>query len=158
MDVVALYPSIDIDFSIDKCIEWMVEDAQEYNNVDVRELGLFLALTTTKTELEGRNLHKYCPTRPTKGRPPTITSSGTSKSEGKRWLGWIESEEKPTTEEEIRIMMLFAIGVSLRLVLKNHIFRFNNKLYKQTKGGAIGVGVAGDAANVFMIWWDRRLN
>ena len=53
--------------------------------------------------------------------------------------------------------MSFAIGVSLRLVLKNHIFRFNNKIYKQTKGGAIGVGVAGDVANVFMIWWDRKL-
>ena len=55
-------------------------------------------------------------------------------------------------------MMSFAIGVSLRHVLKNHIFRFNNKIYKQTKGGAIGVGVAGDVANVFMIWWDRKLN
>ena len=26
------------------------------------------------------------------------------------------------------------------------------------KGGAIGVGVAGHAANVFMIWQDRKLN
>ena len=58
MDVAALYPSIDVDFSADKCIELMVEDAQEYNNVDVRELGIFLALTVTKTELQARNLHK----------------------------------------------------------------------------------------------------
>ena len=152
MDIVALYPSIDVDFFIDKCIELIVEDAPEYNKVDVRELGLFLALTAMNTELQARNLHKYCPTRSAKGRPPTITSSGTSKSERKSWLGWIESEEKPTTEEEIRRMMSFAIGLSLRLVLKNHICRFNSKIYKQTRGGAIGVGVAGDVANVFMIW------
>ena len=55
-------------------------------------------------------------------------------------------------------MMSFAIRVSMRVVLKNHIFRFNNKIYKQTRGGAIGVGVAGDVGNFFMIWWDRKLN
>ena len=113
---------------LDKCIELMVEDAQEYNNVDVHELGLFVAVTATKTELQARNLHKYCPKRSANGRPPTITSCGTSKSEGKCCLGWIESEEKPTAEEEIRRMMSFAIGVNLRLVLKNHIFKFNNKI------------------------------
>ena len=111
MDVAALYPSIDVDFSIDRCTELMVEDSQEYNNVDVRELGLFLALTATKIELQRQSLVKYCPTRSTKGRPPTLTSSGTSKNVGKRWLGWIESQDKPTTEEEIRRMMSFAIGV-----------------------------------------------
>ena len=83
MDVAALCPSIDIDVSIDKCIELMIEDSQKYDNVDVRELGLFLALTATKTELQAHRLHKYCPTRSPKGRPPTITSSGTSKREGK---------------------------------------------------------------------------
>ena len=35
---------------------------------------------------------------------------------------------------------------------------YNNRILKQTKGGAIGVGIAGDVSNVFMIWWDRRMN
>eukprot|EP00794_Sanderia_malayensis_P004077 gene4077-4631_t len=82
---------------------------------------------------------------------------GKNKNERKRWLGWIESREKPTTEQKVRKMMSFAIAASLRLVLKNHIFKFNNKLYKQMKGGAIGVAVAGDVSNVFMIWLDREL-
>ena len=25
------------------------------------------------------------------------------------------------------------------------------------KGGAIGVGIAGDVANLFMVWWDRQV-
>ena len=40
---------------------------------------------------------------------------------------------------------------------KHHIFHFNGKLYKQVQGGAIGVGLAGEVANLFMVWWDRQL-
>ena len=25
------------------------------------------------------------------------------------------------------------------------------------KGGAIGVGIAGDVANLFMVWWDKQV-
>ena len=41
--------------------------------------------------------------------------------------------------------------------MKNHVCQFNNKLYKQKSGGAIGVSLAGDVAQVFMIWWNREL-
>ena len=54
-------------------------------------------------------------------------------------------------------MICFALGISLRETLNNHIFQFNGKLYKQTEGGAIGVGIAGDVAVLFMIYWDREL-
>ena len=35
---------------------------------------------------------------------------------------------------------------------------FNNKIFRQMKGGTIGVGRAGDVANFFMVWWDRKMN
>ena len=50
------------------------------------------------------------------------------------------------------------VGLALKVTLKNHMCRFNNKIFKQMKRGAIGVGIAGDVANVFMIWWDRKMN
>ena len=53
-------------------------------------------------------------------------------------------------------MAAFALAKSLEVTLCNHIFCFGNKLYRQTKGGAIGVGIAGDVANLFMEWWDRH--
>ena len=37
------------------------------------------------------------------------------------------------------------------------MFTFNNKIFKQMKGGAIGVGIAGEVANLFMVWWDRKM-
>ena len=54
-------------------------------------------------------------------------------------------------------MVAFALAKSLEMTLCNHIFCFGNKLYLQTKGGAIGVEIAGDVANLFMVWWYRHL-
>jgi hypothetical protein len=54
-------------------------------------------------------------------------------------------------------MVSYAIGVTLRYTLKNHIFKFNGVFYKQPKGGAIGVGIAGDVATLFMVWYDQKL-
>ena len=47
--------------------------------------------------------------------------------------------------------------IVLKAILDNHVFVFDQKLYKQNKGGAIGVSLAGDIANLFMVWWDRQL-
>ena len=41
--------------------------------------------------------------------------------------------------------------------MKNHICQFDSNVYKQRQGGAIGVGIAGDIATLFMVWWDREL-
>ena len=54
-------------------------------------------------------------------------------------------------------MLAFAVGRSLKVTLENHILRLNNRCYKQVKGGAIGVGIAGDVANLFMVWWDKQV-
>jgi len=37
------------------------------------------------------------------------------------------------------------------------VCKFNNVLYKQLKGGAIGVGIAGDVGTLMMVWLDRQL-
>ena len=39
-------------------------------------------------------------------------------------------------------------------IMKNHIFTFNQKLYKQLKGKAIGLNPKEEAAHVFL--WDAR--
>ena len=48
-------------------------------------------------------------------------------------------------------MVAFALAKSLEVTLCNHIFFFGNILYRQTKGGATGVGIAGDLVNLFMV-------
>ena len=42
MDVEALYPSIDVDFSVDRCGDILLESGITFENADYKEIGLFL--------------------------------------------------------------------------------------------------------------------
>ena len=154
MDVKALYPSIDIDFATEKCVEMITESDTKFDNINTDELGLYLALTVDKDELARADLTKYSATRKRKGKNPTITGCGAEEKEEKRWDPWIKPPEKPEGDQLKRVVA-YALGVAMKTVLKNHIFRFKDEIRKQANGGAIGVKAAGDIASLFMCWWDK---
>ena len=155
MDVKALYPSIDIDFAVDKCVEMIVGSEVEFKNVNVDELGLYLVLSLNEETLTREKLNEYCPKRRTKGgRHPTITGCGTEENEKIRWNSWNKREKTPD-ETELKRMVSFALGVAMKTTLKNHVFKFHDEIRKQATGGAIGVKAAGDIAGLFMTWWDK---
>ena len=154
MDVKALYPSIDIDFATEKCVDMITESDTSFDNINADELGLYLALTVDKDELARADLTKYSATRKRKGKEPTITGCGMKEKEVDRWNAWIKPRENPEGEELKRVVA-YAMGVAMKTVLKNHIFRFKDEIRKQANGGAIGVKAAGDIASLFMCWWDK---
>ena len=155
MDVEALYPSIDIEFAVERCIELLRESGIQYTNIDFDELGLFLAFNDTEENLKTLDLWKYCPTRVRKnGRQPVFTASGINSNTSLRWRSWIKCEIRP---DDVTNMLTHALSITLKYTLNNHICEFNSELFKQQNGGAIGVGVAGDVATLFMVWWDRQL-
>ncbi|CAI9736119.1 Hypothetical predicted protein [Octopus vulgaris] len=156
MDVVSLYPSIDVDFAVEKCVEMINESQVEFCNVDTEELGLLLRLTYNSEYLDKHNLSSFCPSRCLRGRPPTITSMA-RKTHIERWRGWTRAIRSPANVHQVKKMIAHALGASIRVTLKGHTFKFNNKIYAQDEGAAIGVSIAGDVANLFMVWWDRRL-
>ena len=154
-DVNALYPSIDVDFSIAKCMELILEEEFQFKNIDELEIGLYLSIMIDKDDRIKEGIYDFCPTRGV-GRPPTITSSGGKTNHEKRWQGW----RKPTKSADDAMkkkLFVTALAIVLKVVLGNHVFTFNLKNYKQMKGGAIGVSIAGDVANLFMVSWDREL-
>ena len=53
-------------------------------------------------------------------------------------------------------MITEAIRIILIYIMKNYIYEFDNKIYKQKEGGAIGVVLTGTMAQIFMVWWDRK--
>ena len=154
MDVKALYPSIDIDFATEKCVDMITESDTSFDNINTDELGLYLALTVDKDELARADLTKYSATRKRTGKEPTITGCGMKEKEVDRWNPWIKPRENPEGEELKRVVS-YALGVAMKTVLKNHIFRFKDEIRKQANGGAIGVKAAGDIASLFMCWWDK---
>ena len=40
--------------------------------------------------------------------------------------------------------------------MKNHIYKVNGIIKKQSKGGPIGLELTGDIAQIYMCWWDRQ--
>jgi len=55
------------------------------------------------------------------------------------------------------IMLVEALKVVLLFIMKNHVYTFNGSVYRQMKGGPIGLELTGVLAQIFMVWWDRRL-
>ncbi|KAJ8021804.1 hypothetical protein HOLleu_39101 [Holothuria leucospilota] len=157
MDVTALYPSIDVDFAVKKCSDLLSNSSINFEGINPHELGLFLKVIEIET---GQKLPEdvlpFCPVRSTnRGRKPTVTGNVSSSNTETRWSNWIKPLYIPSCET-LRKMVVYALEYTMKFVMKNHVCQFNNKLYKQKSGGAIGVSLAGDVAQVFMIWWDRE--
>ena len=155
MDVKALYPSIDIDFAVEKCVEMINKSEVKFEKVNTEELGLYLSLTMSVEERRKLGIEDFCPKRKRTGKNPTITGCGTKDNKEERWECWLKPERTPENEE-IKKMVAEALGIAMKTILKKHIFRFNEEIRKQSSGGAIGVKAAGDIAALFMCWWDKE--
>ena len=129
MDVKALYPSINIGFAVQKCVEMIKKSNVKFEKIDTAELGLYLSLTKSTEEIKRLKLESFCPKRKRRGRNPTITGCGTKENKKERWEPWLEPEETPD-EEETKKMLAEALGAAMETILRNHIFRFNNEIRK----------------------------
>ena len=117
---------------------------------------MYLALTTSSEVLTTMGIADVCPKRKTsRGRPPTITASGSEEQKEKRFKPWNLPLMQPDGHMRC-IMMREALRVVLTAIIKNHSFTFDNEIRKQTKGGPIGLKLTGVLAQVFMIWWDKE--
>ena len=133
MDVVALYPSIDIDFAVDRCVDLLKESDITFSDVDYDELGLYITLLTNKTDRIKEGVEQFCPTRKYRGKNPTITGCGSYTDTGRRWSFHNKANTKVSDPKLLKDMLSYAIGITLKATLNNHIFTFNQKIYKQTK-------------------------
>ena len=54
-------------------------------------------------------------------------------------------------------MLADAVKIAIKFIIKNQAFEFDQRLYRRTKGGPIGLEIADDIANTFIAWWDKQL-
>ena len=162
-DVKALYPSLDIPYTIEIVCEELYKSDIKFEGVDTEELGLYLSLNRDTTYLKERGVYEYCPYREERARGPKskITSSGIETKKERRFRLW-KTRQKEPNEDKIRQMMKEAFKIALELILNKHIYIFNNEIKIQQKGGPIGLDITGVIAKIFMCWWDdeflKRLN
>ena len=155
-DVKALYPSLDVDFTVDKVCEVFYGSEVRVEGVNVEELGLYLSVSLKEDDLMEAGIAPYCPTRKSnRGRPPSITGSVLEEKKEKRFMSWKPASEQPD-EVATRRMLTEALRVVLTFIMKNHVYKFDGTVRKQAKGGAIGLELTGVLAQIFMVWWDRE--
>ena len=155
-DVKALYPSLELEFTIDIVCEEFRKSQIYVENVDSKELGLYIALNTTRSRQEEIGIEAFCPERRNHtGRAPTITGSGVAEKPVDRYSPWIMPSVEPT-DIQIKEMFVEALRISIGAVMFNHTYVFDSTRRKQVGGGAIGLELTGTIAQVFMMWWDRE--
>jgi hypothetical protein len=157
MDVETLYPSLDIDFTIDKVCELLYSSSVKFEGINYKELGLYLSLMVTDEELQNRGLRMVCPTRRYRRGPrPKITGCGMEENAEKRHAPWIFPDMTRVTDVTRRKMIVEAMRVVLKTLMETHTYNFANVTRRQTRGGAIGMELTGIIAQIFMVWWDRE--
>ncbi|KAJ7389597.1 hypothetical protein OS493_030283 [Desmophyllum pertusum] len=155
-DVKALNPSLDITFTVEKVCEVFHTSGVQVVGINAEELGLYLALNRTETELTDVGLLQFCPRRKTRrGRPPTITGCALDENKTKRFKPWLPPAEEPD-ENTTRKMFTEAMKIVLLFIMKNHYYTFDNQVKLQSRGGPHRVGTYWVLAQLFMVWWDRQ--
>ena len=74
----------------------------------------------------------------------------------KRYAPWIMPDTMNFPKEIKKRLVTIALRIVLTMVMKNHVYVFNNELRKQRNGRAIGLELTGLLARIYMIWWDKQ--
>ena len=155
-DVKALYPSLDIEFTIEKVCEVFGSSEVRIEDVDYEEMALYLSLNMSEEEITMVQLENVYPRRKNRGgRNPTVAANSAHKQKEKRQELWV-SGRKPTSCQQ-RQMLVESLRVALGLVMKNHMYEFDGSIRKQMKGGSIGLELTGTIAQIFMMWYDKKI-
>ena len=155
-DVVALYPSLDIDSVVKVIGEMIIKSEIKLEGINYEEVGLYLSIHRKQDELKELGLQRICPKRKRKqGRPPTLTGQAAANPSDRKET-W-QPGEAPKTEEERRKMVSEAFKIILKFLLQNHMYTFNDEKKRQRNGGPIGLVLTDAVAKVYMTWWDRKV-
>ena len=182
-DVEALYPNIETELTAEECGKEMEESMVEVKGVDYRAAVVYLAACLSREEVAKQGLLRVIPIRRSRrgARPGVTTKELTTRKqikvkvrltsddagheegcgddgqeeEGVSFQGpetkWSWSPE-PMEFEKRRILGQ-VVRCAVRNIMRDHHYQFAGKVYKQARGGGIGLRLTGSAASVRM---DRR--
>ena len=114
-----------------------------------------IAVNTTHIELDSLGLTQVCPKRTTNRGPKPTVKSLIPKEAAKRNKNWSSPEQAPNDLQK-REMIIRALHIAIKFIMKNHTYTFGNQIRKQSNGGPIGVDITGAIAQIFMMWWDKE--
>ena len=155
LDVTALYPSLDIG-NCAKVIGCRIYNSKiKFLNLQWKEIVLYLKYHLSMDECTDE-MKRYIPCRKYKGKNPIFECSGSKNDSIDRYEPWIFNSDEPD-DIQIRMMFCKTMEIIIMKALSLHDFIFNGKIYRQNRGGAIGLDLVGVIASIYMNDWDNRL-
>ena len=150
------YPSFDVPVVSELAAqEFMRSDLSL--EVDDIELGLYVAICYGRDDLVALGLGDVTHTRVSqRGRKPGITTPEVTARSDNIEPKFVPPVRQPSDDERKQLTAL-ALKQLILVVLQNHIFSFNKKIYKQTSGGAIGDRLTGALGAILGQVHSRRL-
>lgn len=166
LDVKALYPSMKLE-EVRPILSEMLNGVQregklELMDVEWHEMGKYLAILCDREELERYGVESVVPTRTAKNRGPrpgpayweddlreTVVNG--KKEKISKW-NRVREPDQEEGQNMITLMLIKAVEVLMR----NHTYRFDGKMYKQRDGGPIGDELSQAVARLVMLWWDKK--
>ena len=160
-DVKALYPSLEPE-QVAKIASQLFIESEMMIDVDDDELALYLALVLETEEVRENNMIDLIKrwkheNQRRGGQRPGITTSEVIGGEAERRKSKFNPPNRKPNTRELRTMVSLALRKGIMAVIKNHMYRFNERIYLQKEGGPIGLQLTGAIARIFMLWWDRKV-
>ena len=163
-DVKALYPSIKKEETI-KIVGKLIEETEiEFDDVDYKCLGKYLAVHLTPEEIANNNLISVIPAMRkeketqgvVRGRKPGIAylDSDLDANKNEKW-DWKGKRKNPTKIQKKK-MIARTMEIIVDTIMSNHYYQFGGKVFKQVEGGPIGLEITGVLARLVMLWWDGK--
>ena len=85
-----------------------------------------------------------------------VTSANDDVKRSKAHKNKFDPPKRKATKNEERRMIGKSVELLIISCMKNHVYKFGNKIRKQSEGGPIGLGLTGEIADCYMIKWDKK--
>ena len=156
IDVEALYPSLDKEECSRIVSEEILRSNVKWTDIDYLEGARFIALNRSAEECRRHKLHKILPVRRKKtGSRPGVTGKGPLGATRGDQEQWRFPSVKLTEEDKLEIIAEVAKIVT-EVMFDTHLYSFGGKVFKQRKGGPIGLRGTCALARFIMCHWDLQ--
>jgi hypothetical protein len=119
-----------------------------------KEISLYLRYNLQQEQVTKCIFKEYLPIRRYNRRPPIFTRSGSKDNLKIRYQPWVFPPHPPD-EATTRKMFCEAVGVMIKRTMELHDFQLDGTIYRQSKGGAIGMDLTGVVSDIYTCEWDQ---
>ena len=152
-DVEGLYPELRKEEVIKVVGKLLEETGVTFENVDYRQLGKYLAIHLSPEEIDRNNLKSVVPKKVKNRKAGVAFLESDQDRQGEDKWDWRGKRKDPSILQKKK-MIARSMEIAVTIIMENHLYQFDGKVFRQKDGGPIGLEITGVLARLVMLWWD----